>query len=259
MLKILYEDTDILVVDKPPGLVVTEIRLGEPAHRLDKDTSGVLLVAKHKKALENLQHQFKTRLVKKEYLALVHGQVMEGGRVDAAILRNPQKREKFTVVPPGRSPFGHLPGVTKLLPGGGKEAETEYEPLERLQVTPQHGSGQAGDRLQGIFSEFNKIQMRKLERQRYGEFTLVKCFPKTGRTHQIRVHLKYIQHPVVADDKYVGRRWVRLDKRWCPRMFLHAAKIGFKHPVTGKWMEVESPLPKDLKEALWTTFLYNWP
>ena len=92
--------------------------------------------------------------------------------------------------------------------------------------------------------------MRKLERQKYGEFTLVCCRPKTGRTHQIRVHLKYINHAIVADEKYGGRKMVRLDKRWCPRMFLHAAKIGFRHPISGDWMELESPLPEDLKKTL---------
>ncbi|MFH1535995.1 MAG: RNA pseudouridine synthase, partial [Patescibacteria group bacterium] len=73
---------------------------------------------------------------------------------------------------------------------------------------------------------------------------------KTGRTHQIRVHLKYINYPIVSDEKYVGRKMFRLDRRWCPRMFLHSAKIGFKHPVNGEWMELESQLPEDLKEAL---------
>ncbi|MDO8619433.1 MAG: hypothetical protein Q7R49_05855, partial [Candidatus Daviesbacteria bacterium] len=104
--------------------------------------------------------------------------------------------------------------------------------------------------LQLIFNDFNKIQMRKLERQKYGEFTLLVCKPKTGRTHQIRVHLKYIGYPVVSDEKYGGRKTYRLDKRWCPRIFLHAAKIGFNHPKSGKWMELESPLPEDLKKAL---------
>ena len=157
-------------------------------------------------------------------MALVHGEVSESGKVEGAIGRNPGNREKFTVLP------------------GAREAETEYEPLERLQVS--------GDRLQEIFAAFNKIQMRKLSTVHYNLFTLLKCFPKTGRTHQIRVHLKHIGYPIVSDDKYVGRRMKRLDQRWCPRMFLHAAKIGFKHPVTGKWMEIESKLPEDLRKAL---------
>ncbi len=242
--KIIYQDDYLLVLDKPPGLVVDtaetvkqetledilkrdfniQIVRGGIVHRLDKDTSGIILVAKTEKALENLQAQFKERITKKEYLALVHGLVTESGVVEGSIGRNPGNREKFIVLEEG------------------KEAVTEYEPVERLQLT--------GERLQEIFPDFNKIQMRKLEKQRYGEFTLLRCKPKTGRTHQIRVHLKYINHPIVADEKYAGRKTYRLDKRWCPRMFLHAQKIGFEHPATGEWMELESSLPEDLKKVL---------
>ncbi len=243
-LKVLYQDNYLLIIDKPPGLVVDpadsvkEVTLadilqkdfniklfrGGIVHRLDKDTSGVILVAKTLGTLESLQTEFKERVVKKEYLALVHGEILESGVIEGNIGRNPGNREKFIVLE------------------SGKEAVTEYEPLERLQIT--------GDRLQEIFADFNKIQTRKLERQHYSEFTLVRCKPKTGRTHQIRVHLKYINHPIVADEKYAGRKMFRLDKRWCPRIFLHAAKIGFRHPVTAEWIEMESPLPEDLKEAL---------
>jgi len=223
MLKIIYEDNDLMVLDKPPGLVVTEIP-GMLAHRLDKDTSGVLLVAKHSQALENLQAQFKQRVIKKEYLALVHGDIKEKGTVKGAIGRNPGNREKFTVLV------------------GAREAETEYEPVGNFQFSIFN--------FQLIFNDLNKNQTRKLERMKYNQFSLVKCYPKTGRTHQIRVHLKHIKYPIVSDDKYAGRKMNRLDHRWCPRMFLHAAKIGFKHPVTGKWMEIESELPQDLKKAL---------
>ncbi|MCR4306026.1 MAG: RluA family pseudouridine synthase, partial [Candidatus Daviesbacteria bacterium] len=232
----IYEDGNLLVLDKPPGLVVDpaetvkeetladilqkefKIKLprGGIVHRLDKDTSGVILVAKTAEALENLQKQFQERVVRKEYLALVHGEVPEGGTVEGSIGRNPGNREKFIVLP------------------DGKEAVTGYEPVKNLQFTIYN--------LQKIFSDFNKIQMRKLEKQHYNEFTLVRCLPKTGRTHQIRVHLKYINHPIVADEKYGGRKVSRLDKRWCPRIFLHAAKIGFKNPLSREWMEFESPL-----------------
>ena len=272
MVKVIYQDNYLLVMDKPPGLVVTSsetqkeetledilksqfslnLERGGIVHRLDKDTSGVMLVAKTLTALENLQNQFKERLIKKEYLALVHGWVAESGRVDAVIGRNPKNREKFTVLlgftskeskPPGES--FRLPSALRARPfevfTGGREAVTEYEPLERLQFT--------GNRLQEIFSNFNKIQMRKLYTVQYNLFTLLRCKPKTGRTHQIRVHLKYINHAIVADEKYGGRKMVRLDKRWCPRMFLHAARIGFRHPVSGEWMELESELPEDLEKA----------
>ncbi|MBI2019094.1 RluA family pseudouridine synthase [Candidatus Daviesbacteria bacterium] len=241
---VIFEDDHILVLDKPPFLVVDpaesvkeetladilikefgiELSRGGIVHRLDKDTSGVILVAKTQQALEGLQNQFKERKTKKEYLTLVHGLVPEKITVTGSIGRNPGNREKFTVLEEG------------------KEAETEFEPIKNFQFSIFN--------FQKIFSDFNKIQMRKLEKQKYGEFTLLKCRPKTGRTHQIRVHLKYINHPVVSDEKYAGRKMVRLDKRWCPRIFLHAAKLGFKHPASGEWLELESKLPEDLKKAL---------
>ena len=255
-INVIYQDDNLLVLDKPPGLVVdpaesvkTETlvdilrreygigleRGGPPAthalalragvvHRLDKDTSGILLVAKTTAALENLQNQFKERLIKKEYLALSHGSISESGMVDAAIARNPGNREKFAVLE------------------SGKEAATEYEPIQLLVMS--------SEMVEKIFEGFTKIQLRKLQTMNYKLFTLLRCRPKTGRTHQIRVHLKYINHAIVSDEKYAGRKIARLDKRWCPRIFLHAAKIGFKHPVSGEWMELESPLPEDLKKAL---------
>ena len=251
MINVIFEDGYLLVVNKPPGLVVDpaltvkeetladilqrdfKIQLfrGGIVHRLDKDTSGIFLVAKTQNALENLQSQFKERKIKKEYLTLVHGVVDSAGKVEGSIGRNPGNREKFTVL-----------GEEE-----GKEAITEFEPISNF--PPKADQPLAGN-FQSIFNELNKIQMRKLERMKYNQFTLLKCHPLTGRTHQIRVHLKYINHPVVADEKYVGRKMYRLDKRWCPRLFLHAKKLGFYHPVTDKWMELECELPEDLKTAL---------
>lgn len=241
---VIYSDNDILVLDKPPGLVVDSsetnkqntleeilkkdfnihLERGGIVHRLDKDTSGIILVAKTQSALENLQNQFKERETKKEYLCLVHGFITEAGRVEGSIGRNPGNREKFIVLEEG------------------KEAATGYEPVEKLELEEST--------FQKIYSEFNKIQVKKMERQHYGDFTLVRCKPETGRTHQIRVHLKHINHPIVSDEKYSGRKTARLDRRWCPRQFLHAAKLEFKHPVTNEWMSLESPLPEDLKQAL---------
>lgn len=243
--KILLQDDSILVLDKPPYLVADQsetvkdktlvdilqndfgisIERGGLVHRLDKDTSGVIVVAKTQTALENLQAQFKDRRTKKEYLALVHGEVLEGGRVEGNIGRNPVHREKFTV-----------------LEGEGKEAVTEYKVEANYHIP--------SDKFGEIFDDLNKIQARKIERMNYNQFSLLRCFPQTGRTHQIRVHLKYINFSIVSDEVYGGRKIVRLDKRWCPRQFLHAAKLGFNHPVTGEWTEVESPLAEDLQKAL---------
>ncbi len=247
ILRTVFEDQDILVIDKPSGLVSTpsdtsseptvadilqkdfKINLdrGGLVHRLDKDTSGLMLVGKTLASFEKLQEQFKSREVKKEYLALVHGTITEPGKIEGAIGRNPGDREKFVVDP-------------KL--ENAREALTEYVPEGNLQFSVSN--------LQSIFEGFNKIQMRKLERSHYGEFTLLRVFPHTGRTHQIRVHLKHIGFPVVADEKYGGRKTYRLDHRFCPRQFLHAARIEFAHPVTEEKMSFESPLPEDLKQVL---------
>jgi len=241
---VVFEDDYLLVLDKPAGLVVdpaqtvkdqtladilqTDFKIklfrGGIVHRLDKDTSGIILVAKTGATLENLQSQFKQRKIKKEYLALVHGKLAEKGRVEGHIGRNPGNREKFTVLEEG------------------KEAVTEYEPIKLLVMSQEL--------IEKTFEDFNKIQLRKLQTMNYQLYTLLKCHPLTGRTHQIRVHLKYIGHPIVCDEKYAGRKMFRLDKRWCPRMFLHAKRIGFYHPISGNWMELESELAKDLQEVL---------
>jgi 23S rRNA pseudouridine1911/1915/1917 synthase len=245
-LKVLFEDDQILVIDKSAGIVVTpadtiqdetisEILIkdfkisldrGGVVHRLDKDTSGVLIVAKTQQALENLQAQFKERIVKKQYMALVHGRLNLERVVKGAIARNPGNREKFIVLEDDES----------------KEAETKFVPRENLLMNEET--------LGKVFEGFNKIQLRKIHNGKYQDFTLVDCFPLTGRTHQIRVHLKYAGFPIVSDEKYGGRKTVRLDRRWCPRQFLHAAKLELNHPGTGKRMSFESPLPEELEKAL---------
>lgn len=243
LINILFQDDSLLVLEKPAGLVVDKSQTQQEntlenwladkvknvdrngiVHRLDKDTSGLILIAKTPQVLENLQKQFQDRVVKKEYLALVHGIIDKPGKVEGAIGRNQGNREKFSVVLEG------------------KQAETEYEPVKQLTID--------NEQLAKIFSGLNKIQMRKLERMNYNQFTLVKCHPLTGRTHQIRVHLKHIGFPIVADEKYTGRKVCRLDKRWCPRQFLHAFRIEFRHPQTNEWMEFESKLPEDLEKSL---------
>ena len=232
--KVIFEDDDFLVIDKPAGLVVNraETQRGETlqdwaalrlpldklgvaqglaplegdfvrrsgiVHRLDKETSGVLMIAKNEEAFINLQRQFKRRKVEKEYLALVFGRIEEKEFViDAPVARNPKNRMKFAVVEGGR------PAKTRVLVG-----------------------------------------------RHYGEkFTLLKVFPQTGRTHQIRAHLTAFNHPIVGDALYAGRKRGRESRKWCPRQFLHASKIGFKHPKTEKWVSFESKLPEDLEGVL---------
>ncbi len=244
-LKVIYQDPHILVIEKEAGLITAQTDTGTEkntiedilkneylidieqaglVHRLDKDTSGVLVVARTNQALTNLQSQFKERKVKKVYVALVHGIIEQKGEVNVAIGRNPIRHDKFSIVEEGR------------------ESSTEYEPVEKFKIQ--------NEKIKSLVPGMTDREIKKLEHARYGEFTLLKCYPKTGRTHQIRVHLKYINHPIVGDLKYGGRKISRVDKIWVPRQFLHAQKLSFYHPQTNKWMEFESKLPQDLEEVL---------
>ncbi|MCJ7778809.1 MAG: RluA family pseudouridine synthase [Sedimentisphaerales bacterium] len=216
-LKIVYEDADLLVVDKPAGLPVHPAP-GHPSHtlvnavlshlpslakdvdslrpgivhRLDKDTSGLLIVAKNRLAQANLSQQFKNRVVKKTYITLVQGKLTpEKGTIEAAIGRDPSHRQRMAIVSKGR------------------EARTEYRVIKYI-----------------------------------GNYSLLEIKPETGRTHQIRVHLAAIGFPVVGDTTY-GLKFPRF-----PRHFLHASKITFKLPSTGQEITLESPLPPDLEKVL---------
>jgi 23S rRNA pseudouridine1911/1915/1917 synthase len=231
-LPILYQDADVVVVDKPAGMVVHpaaghadgtlvnallhhvddlsgiggEKRPGI-VHRLDRGTSGVMVVAKHDAAHEELSRQFHDREVEKEYLALVWGEVMAGRRIDAPIGRDTSNRKKMSAAPANR--------VRR-----SREAVTRIVRAEHFGRT----------------------------------LTLVQVAIHTGRTHQIRVHLSAIGHPVVGDPLYGGvHRRVPGDLRavtHLDRPFLHAARLAFKHPTDGRRMEFESELPPDLQRVL---------
>jgi len=201
-MEIVYEDDDLFVINKPPGLVIdrealeTDERL--VVHRLDKDTSGLLVFAKAPGVLETLQRQFKERKVKKRYLALVHGKVgLRSGVIDKPIGRALKGVGKFVIVK------------------GGRVSVTSYS-----------------------------------VREFFGDYTLLELEPHTGRTHQIRVHLKSINHPVVGDKIYASRRQQKEDEKFCERQFLHAYRLGFEHPRTGEWLSFEVDLPKDLQSVL---------
>lgn len=224
-LAIVYEDEALLVVDKPPGMVVHPApghatgtlvnallaycpelagRGDRPGivHRLDRDTSGLILVAKDDRTRRALQRQFKDRRVAKAYLALLDGHLQPAwGRINAPIARDPHHRQRMAVL------------------AGGREALTEYHVLEQI----SHRTGPVA-----------------------GNYSLVEAEPKTGRTHQIRVHFASIGYPVVGDTVY-GRRHTQLP---LPRHFLHASKLGFQHPTTGERLNLEAPLPPDLSSVL---------
>jgi 23S rRNA pseudouridine1911/1915/1917 synthase len=223
-LDILFEDEDLIVLNKPAGIVVhpgagrtsgtvvnallahcgTLAGIGgveRPGivHRLDRGTSGALLVAKSEMAHLALSRAFKARRVQKRYLALVHGEVREErGRIVAAIGRREHDRKRM--------------GVRV---SGGREARTSFRVLRRLPG-----------------------------------MTLLELELETGRTHQIRVHLSHIGHPVVGDQVYGGRRERRASASDAPRaerQMLHAWHLGFAHPRTGDWLEFTAPIPEDLR------------
>lgn len=219
-LSVLYEDERLLVIDKPAGLVVHPApghwdgtlvnallhrwrdapfdmdisRLGL-VHRLDKDTSGALLIAKDAECLEHLSGQFRRREVSKEYLALVWGRFRQrAGTITGAIARHPVHRQRMA------------------LRAHGRHAVTRYEVIEELE-----------------------------------QASVVRCFPETGRTHQIRVHLASAGHPILADRQYgatcTASSFIR-------RQALHAATITFRHPARDDVIRVVAPLPDDLREAI---------
>lgn len=248
-LQIIYEDSDLLVVNKPAGLVVhpghgnytgtlvnglayylkdnpdydpADPRLGL-VHRIDKDTSGLLVVAKKPEAKTHLALQFYNKTSQRKYVALVWGILKEdNGRIEGNIGRDPRDRMQMTVFPDGEQ---------------GKTAVTHYRVLER-----------------------------------FGYVSLVECQLETGRTHQIRAHMKYLGHPIFNDARYGGdqilkgqnfskyKQFVQNCFALCPRQVLHAKTLGFIHPSTGKEMFFDSELPDDMQNliAKWRGYVANY-
>ena len=246
-INIVYEDDDIILVNKQPGLVVhpgfgnfdgtllnaiawhlkdrpefdmNDSRIGL-VHRIDKDTSGLLLLAKTPHAKTDLGKQFFDKTTHRRYQALVWGNVKEDfGTINGALARNPQDRMQFTVFPEGENPLA-------------KHAVTHYKVLER-----------------------------------FGFTSLVECRLETGRTHQIRVHMKHIGHTLFNDERYGGHVILRgnttaMYKAFvkncffiCPRQALHAKELGFVHPTTGEYMFFDSELPQDMQDVIekWRKF-----
>lgn len=244
-LDIVYEDQDLLVVNKPAGLVVhpghgnysgtlvnalawhfkdnPEYDVSDPrlglVHRIDKDTSGLLVVAKTPEAKTDLGKQFFDKTTRREYLALVWGDFdQEEGTITGNIARNPRNKLQMMVFED---------------PTVGKPAVTHYQVVER-----------------------------------FGFVTLVKCVLETGRTHQIRVHMLSQNHPLFNDERYGGEKILRGNTtgsykkfiencfKVCPRQALHARTLGFRHPRTGQEMDFEAPVPDDMNNLLdrWRTF-----
>ena len=281
-MKIIFEDKDLLALNKPPNIVVNRaVSLNEitvqdwfekyfevfsqleneedwgtlippgfdsqygsaedifksrrgMVHRLDRETSGVLLFAKNPGSLVNLLDQFKSRMVEKEYLSLVHGKLrFKAGTINAPIGRASKDRKKFSLKIEGR------------------EAKTDYELKE---VYPginfiKELNPPALNLTELLGVEAVK-QLRKNKKTYEQGFSLVKCMPKTGRTHQVRVHFKHFGNSLVGDKKYGGKKRAKLDGLWCSRHFLHASKLTITHPRTKKKQIFEAELPGDLKQVL---------
>ncbi len=196
-------------------------------HRLDKDTSGVLLLAKNPGSLVNLLSQFRQRTVKKKYRCLVHGQMkVKSAAVRVPIARSHHNRHKFAADIEGR------------------QATTYYRVLRYfLQINEDQLretllKGQGSSKIETLAGSYQQ------------GFSLLECILETGRTHQIRVHLAHLGHPVVGDKLYGGSRRSSLDSVWCSRQFLHAAILGLTHPQSKKKQVVEAKLPHDLQKVL---------
>ena len=238
---IIYQDKDILVIYKPAGLIVEsdkklvldtdrgsdltlekilvedyKINLprGGIVHRLDRDTSGLMVIAKNEKALVNLQNQFASRSVKKVYQALVFGKIEpKKGTINIALKRDPKNRTRFVASKSKEA----------------REAITKYEVIPRLNL--------------GVPPE---VQPR--DRDLKAKTTFLKINLETGRTHQIRAHFYAIGYPVVGDQVYKSRDSEIFSKKiGLKRQFLHASELSFKHPTTGKKMDFKSELPEDLR------------
>lgn len=237
-IQILFEDAYVLVINKPAGVVVNKAdttkhvvtiqewaeekinidserlpqendsdfyKRGGVVHRLDKETSGALVLAKNESSFLALQKAFKEGRVEKTYTVLVHGIVKpEEGEVNVPIGRLPWNRMRFGVLPEGR------------------ESKTLYKAL-------------------GVYK--NPIKKGEV-------LTLLEAYPKTGRTHQIRVHMQYLGFPLFGDPLYAGRKTARDDRKLLARHFLHATKLSFPHPATGVRINISAPLPQDLSDLL---------
>ncbi|MEO6062102.1 MAG: RluA family pseudouridine synthase [Thermoflexales bacterium] len=255
-LEVLYEDADVLVINKPAGMVVhpgAGVRGGTVAnailsyapeaaeagndpqrpgivHRLDKDTSGVLLIARTDAALQTLQAQFQSRTIEKTYLALCVGEVMPpAGLIDKPIGRDPRHRQRMAVAVSGRS------------------AQTEYNVTQRWKVADADGVAEAAGEVLGRASLDRADRKAKQTRMAY---TLVRARPRTGRTHQLRVHLASIGFPIVGDETYGATRRDPLSKRLAPRQLLHASELRFGLPSTGVEFRARAPLPADFLAVL---------
>jgi 23S rRNA pseudouridine1911/1915/1917 synthase len=247
-LSIVHEDAHLTVINKAPGMVVhpaagnwsgtllngllahhechTLLPRAGIVHRLDKDTSGLMVVARTREAMDALIRMIAVRQVKRQYLALAHypWQGMSPRHVSHPIGRDPRNRQRMAVVDLAQYP--------------GKEAMTDFELLSNSEQSTQF--------LKGLEAQntLKKAQSTRDDELAADAFCLLRCVLHTGRTHQIRVHAAYVHHPLVADSLYGGRPAGGLE-----RQGLHAQQLAFAHPITGEELAFEAPLPADMRAA----------
>jgi 23S rRNA pseudouridine1911/1915/1917 synthase len=231
-LKVVFEDEHLVVVDKPAGMIVNNalsvkeptvqdwlkpklvvgnlqlvnnefVNKGGVVHRLDKDTSGLIVLAKTEESYFGLKEQFLARKVKKTYVALVNGRMMEeSGTVAKPIERHTKNKFKFSV----------------------------SDNLARMAIT-----------------HWKVLQQYKKDDN---EYCFLELSPLTGRTHQLRVHMQHLGHPIVSDPIYGFRKNIKKELQLCPRLFLHAKSLEFVHPITGATIRLSANLPKELSDCL---------
>ena len=255
-LDVLYEDADVLVINKPAGMVVhpgAGVRGGTVAnailsyapeaadagddpqrpgivHRLDKETSGVLLIARTDAALQALQAQFQKRTIEKTYLALCVGDVMPpAGLIDKPIGRDPGHRQRMASVASGRS------------------AQTEYTVTQRWKVAD---AGAMAVTVQKTLGRTSNAEGERKARPIPMAYSMLRARPRSGRTHQLRVHLASIGYPIVGDETYGATRRDPLSKTLAPRQLLHASELRFALPSTGAEYRAHAPLPADFLAVL---------
>jgi 23S rRNA pseudouridine1911/1915/1917 synthase len=247
-LNVVFEDAHLMIINKTPGLVVhpaagnwsgtllngllahhachTLLPRAGIVHRLDKDTSGLMVVARTREAMDALIRMIAAREVKRQYLAMAHypWQGMRERQVDAPIGRDPRNRQRMAVVDMAQYP--------------GKEATTDFELLSNSEHSAQY--------LRRLDAENGTRKAAKADSDELSAdaFCLLRCILHTGRTHQIRVHAAHVHHPLIADTIYGGRPAGGLE-----RQGLHAERLAFEHPITGEEMAFEAGLPLDMSEA----------
>lgn len=246
-LSVVYEDAHVMIINKAPGLVVhpaagnwsgtllngllahhechTLLPRAGIVHRLDKDTSGLMVVARTREAMDALIRMIAAREVKRQYLAMAHypWQGMSPRQVDAPIGRDPRNRQRMAVVDLAQYP--------------GKEATTDFELLSNSEHSTQYL------RMEEAQKALNKAS-KSTDEISADAFCLLRCNLHTGRTHQIRVHAAYVHHPLIADAIYGGRPAGGLE-----RQGLHAERLAFAHPITGEELSFEAGLPPDMRQA----------